>query len=264
MALANYAAFRNAKPYARVFLGKNNISTIAGRMWDGWALAPFAGSATANAALDATNAGVLRGTPTGIATYIANYIGAHAAGGVTLIYDRLVQTSGLDGTITTPQTTNLPTPALTRYTSGVGVMMMFSFATAPGATATTATVSYTNSAGTAGRTSPAITFGGTNDRTQNMVLQIPLQVGDVGVRSVESVTLAATTGTVGNIGITLWKPLLALPSPDMCTSPRLDMVRHLGAFFEKIQQDACLAVMQCSLTTTLWLRGGCIELIKAV
>jgi hypothetical protein len=263
MALANYAAFRNAKPYARVTLGKNNISTIAGRVWDGWALAPFAGGSVTGA-LDATNAGVLRGTPTGIATYISKYIGSHSAGGVIVIYDRLVQTNGLDATLATVQTTNLPTPALTRYTNGVGVMMMYDIYGSIGTTAATLSVSYTNSAGTAGRTSPAITVGGTNDRTANMVLQIPLQVGDVGVKSVESVTFSGTTGTAGVSGITLWKPLLAVPSPDMCTSPRMDMVRQLGAFFEKVQQDACLAVMHCSATTTLWLRSSAIELIKAV
>jgi hypothetical protein len=175
----------------------------------------------------------------------------------------LVQTVGLDATVTTTQTTNLPTPALTRYTSGVGVLMMYDIYGSIGTTATTLTVSYTNSAGAAGRTSPAVTVGGTNDRTGNMVIPLPLQAGDVGVRSVESATFAGTTGTVGVSGITLWKPLLAVTSPDICSSPRLDMVRDLGCFFEKVQQDACLAVMHCSHTTALWLNSSTIELIKA-
>jgi len=35
--------------------------------------------------------------------------------------------------------------------------------------------------------------------------------GDTGVRSVEGVTVAATTGTAGNFGVTLFKPIFMMP-----------------------------------------------------
>ena len=41
--------------------------------------------------------------------------------------------------------------------------------------------------------------------------QVPLQSGDKGVRSVQSVTLSSTTGTAGNFGITLMKRIATIP-----------------------------------------------------
>lgn len=128
---------------------------------------------------------------------------AYAWGGVLI--DRLSHQGGLSGTVTTAQTTNLPTAALTRYTSGVGVYAALEVYTAVGATDALWTVSYTNQAGTAGRTASwlmADTPGG------NSFHPIPLVGSDTGVRSVESVTLTPSTGTAGNFGVTLFKPLV--------------------------------------------------------
>lgn len=128
------------------------------------------------------------------------------AGSYTLC-DRLSHQGNLNATATTAQTTNLPTAALPRYTDGVGVMMALEIYTQIGATTTSFTVSYTNSDGTSGRTSPPMTIGNTGYREANRFIQIPLASGDKGVRSVESITLAGTTGTAGAMGITLYKPL---------------------------------------------------------
>lgn len=128
------------------------------------------------------------------------------AGSYTLC-DRLSHQGNLNATATTTQTTNLPTAALPRYTDGVGVMMALEIYTQIGSTASSFTVSYTNSDGTPGRTSPPMTIGGTGFREANRFIQIPLASGDKGVRSVESITLAGNTGTAGAMGITLYKPL---------------------------------------------------------
>lgn len=128
--------------------------------------------------------------------------------GVTLM-DRLVHTSGLSGVVATAQTVNtvsLPT----RGGTGVGVELWLEWYTTTGSTATTATVSYTNSDGTAGRTSQVTTVPAST-RSSSM-LRVPLQTGDVGVQSVQSVTLAATTGTAGNFGVTLTKRIVSLPN----------------------------------------------------
>jgi hypothetical protein len=79
-----------------------------------------------------------------------------------------------------------------------------------GGTATTVTVSYTNQAGVLGRTTAIQAIGGSGNSTAGRLIFLPLQAGDTGVRSVESVTLAATTGTAGNIGVTLFKILGAV------------------------------------------------------
>jgi hypothetical protein len=40
---------------------------------------------------------------------------------------------------------------------------------------------------------------------------MPLQAGDRGVKSVESLTLSASTGTAGNFGLTLFRPIMTFP-----------------------------------------------------
>jgi hypothetical protein len=138
--------------------------------------------------------------------------------GVGMLYDRLSHQSGLDGTVTTPQTTNLPTAALTRYTSGDGVVIMVSIYLGVGATPTTITASYTNQAGTSGRTTEAGVLGGPSFAGPGATI-LGLQAGDTGVRSVESVTLAGSTGSAGNFGVTLMKPLILLTPVDGTSMP---------------------------------------------
>jgi hypothetical protein len=166
----------------------------------------------------------------------------NVTGGHLWVCDRLSHQGGLDATVTTAQTTNLPTAALTRYTSGVGVMAALEIYTQIGITGTTVAASYTNSAGVAGRTSPLIGFGNTNFREQTRLFILPLQQGDVGVKSVESVTVTATTGTAGNFGVTLLRPLVPL-SVLTVLSPYMSMQNamiHLGGFLPEVLDNACL------------------------
>jgi hypothetical protein len=162
-------------------------------------------------------------------------------GGQLWICDRLSHQAGLDATVTTAQTTNLPTAALTRYTSGTGVLMTLEIYTQIGATGTTVSASYTNQAGTAGQTSPLVTFGGTNFREIQRVFVLPFQSGDTGVRSVESVTVTATTGTAGNFGVTLVYPLV--PFTSVVLQPFQSQSNgyvYLGGFLPEILDNACL------------------------
>jgi len=161
-----------------------------------------------------------------------------------MVVDLLNVNGGLNATLTTPQTTNLPTVALTRYTSGEGVMAGIVIYTIVGGTATTVTISYTNSAGVSGRTSTATTIGGGSYRELGVLLPIPLQAGDTGVRSIESVTLAATTGTAGNFGVCLFKPLSMISLESATGAMPLDSVSTgciIGSLAE-IHPDACLTV----------------------
>lgn len=154
--------------------------------------------------------------------------------GYVIICDRLSHQGGLNATTTGAQTTNLPTAALpARATGGDGVWAALEVYTQIGATGTTITCSYTNQAGTAGRTSPAVAFGGTGFREAGRFIPIPLASGDTGVRSVENVNIVATTGTAGAFGVTLFKPLMAFPLSEnvetlvgavlgICNAPVLD------------------------------------------
>lgn len=124
-----------------------------------------------------------------------------------LVVDRLLHIGGLSGTVTTAQTVG---GTLTRNTGGAGNQIWVEIYTIVGTTATTITASYTNQAGTSGRTTVATTFGGTNFREVTRTFPLPLQAGDTGVQSVQSVTVLATTGTAGNFGINIVRPLVTV------------------------------------------------------
>lgn len=165
-------------------------------------------------------------------------------GGAVILVDLLNANGGLSGIVTTEQTTNLPTIALTRYTTGEGVMIGLFLHANIGTTATTVTVKYTNSSGVANRISTATTIGGGGFNASRTLILIPLQAGDTGVRSVESITLAGSTGTAGNIGVYLMK-FLAMLSLDSTTGTTvLDAVSTGGIInsFCEIQPEACISI----------------------
>jgi hypothetical protein len=173
------------------------------------------------------------------------------AGGMLLV-DLLNVSGGLNATLTTAQTTNLPTAALTRYTSGEGVMAGIVIYTQVGNTATTVTISYTNSAGVSGRTSTATTIGAGFYREVGLLIPIPLQAGDTGVESIESVTVTATTGTAGNFGVCLYKPLAMISLESATGAMPLDSVSTgciIGSLAE-IDPNACLAISVFSAVST--------------
>ena len=133
-----------------------------------------------------------------------------ATGTSLALFDRLVDHAGCVANVATAQSTNFPTAALPRETSGYGVWPFIEVYGAIGSTTTTVTISYTNQDGVSGRTSLPQTIGGSFRNGAQNLIPIPLQDGDTGVRSVQSMTLAATTGTAGNIGIVLAKPWVLL------------------------------------------------------
>lgn len=169
---------------------------------------------------------------------------ANVGGVALMLVDILNISGGLDGSLTTAQTTNLPTAALTRYTSGEGVHAALIILTALGGTASTVTCSYTNQAGTAGRASTAVVIGGTGFNAAGALIRMPLQVGDTGVRSVESVTLSGTTGAVGNFGVVLYRPLAMVFANDIEGANVIDAVSsgRMAGHFAEVQDDACLSV----------------------
>jgi len=221
---------------------KINLSGIAGRLSSLWVTTPDAGVAPTTAVIPTSaTAGAL---PLPSTAAIKRLVKFEHSGAFGMLYlaDRLSHQGGLSGIVTTAQTTNLPTAALTRYTGGDGVWIGLEIYTLVGTTATTVTASYTNQAGTPGRTTVAVVLGGTGFREVGRVVQLPLQSGDTGVRSVESVTVLASTLTAGNFGVTLFRPLMMLPMfVGVPVSP--DMLRSGGCQMPPVGQDACLQWM---------------------
>jgi hypothetical protein len=232
------------------FVGAGSSAAPAAVPCSTWTAASNSGSAptTAAACTSATTGALVQGDAGASTLVIAGCdlaagwsvpAGAPLAGTV-LVYDRLSHQGGLSGSTTGAQTTNLPTAALSRYTSGVGVWIALEVYTAVGPTVTTVTASYTNQAGTASHATTAVPFG--NHGPGRMIF-LPLAAGDTGVRSVESVTLAASTLTAGAFGVTLLRPLALVHIPGTGDHVPGDHVRgHLAGHFEEVVDGACLAL----------------------
>ena len=73
-----------------------------------------------------------------------------------------------------------------------------------------------------------------------------LASGDDGVKSIQSVTLSATTGTAGNFGLTLLKRKAEIPLSSANIGTVLDAV-SLG--LPPILNDSCLAFMVLTTAT---------------
>lgn len=180
--------------------------------------------------------------------------------GTLLLYDRLLHQGNLSGTVTTAQTVG---GTLTRYTGAesVGNQIWLEIYTAIGATGTTVTASYTNQAGTSGRTTRAASIGNTGWREGERMIPLMLQDGDTGVQSVESVTLAATTGTAGAFGVTIVHPFAAAGLIGAGYANIRDLIAGLPAI-QEAKTNACLAYAFLATGTTVpsgMLGAHCIE-----
>lgn len=223
---ADYKTKRDAGQ--RVRFTKNALTNTAGRLASLWPVAPLAGSAPTTAVApvggDAGDLGGGHVNPAGnlfIGGANVNLSGAGPAAGVIVVADRLSHQGGLDATVATEQTTNLPTAALTRYTDGKGVWAALEIYTQIGATSTTVAMKYTDQDGNTNITSESTAFGNTGFREAGRLILMPLALGDDGVRAVAGVTLAGTTGTAGNFGVTLLKPLLFIPCQAAAAIPEV-------------------------------------------
>jgi hypothetical protein len=167
-----------------------------------------------------------------------------ASGVALMLVDLLTISGGLSGAVAGEQSTNLPTAALPRYTSGEGVQAAIIAHSGIGSGATTVTAVYTNQAGTGSRVTTANDIGGLA-RDPGALIRLPMQAGDTGVRSVDSINIAASTGTAGNLGIVMYKPLALFMANDVEGSNVIDCVstgRMVGQCAE-VLADACLSLI---------------------
>jgi len=192
-------------------------------------------------------------------------IGAHIApltAGLYLLYDRLFHIGGLSGTSTSDQTiqNEPPSPALTRNTSGAGNIVFYEVYTQIGNTGTTLTMTYTNQAGTTGRTA-TIDIGGANFRGVTRAQRIPLAAGDTGVRAVEKIALTATTGIAGDFGITIAQPLAWIPVGAAGSPGWRDYTTGLPGI-PVIDPAACLSLLCMPAAATAPEVWGCLGTVE--
>lgn len=214
------------------FLFKTTSGTlVAGRPYTpfyatgipGNALAPTPGMS--GAALT-TYAGQIPFTnpPGGQSAYLARFAAlATAQSGTLLLVDRLWHNSGITITSTSAQTVNSVTfPARDENgsTNGAGVLLGVEVSAATGAGTPTITVAYTNSAN-AGSKSGTNIIATSASSPIGTFYPIGLQAGDVGVRSVQSITLSATW-TIGTIHLVAYRVLAALQCPAQGVAQSID------------------------------------------
>ncbi len=150
-----------------------------------------------------------------------------------------------DGTGTHTITAQLP-----RYSNGAGVQAFLTPSTVMGAGTPNLSIGYTNSSGTAGKTTPTVLpIGNTAAPVTQIVYSgtgagkygpfMPLAAGDAGIRSVQTYTQSATY-TSGVMNLVLCKPLLTLPITTLGVTAERDLVNQLSSM-PKVYDGACLA-----------------------
>lgn len=262
MAITTIDGLVAAGKQLRGFLKASATSEGAGTWHSLWLIAGVPGAGATPPAFTAgsgytctrTTQGALAFTnPVSANSHLMAVNGSGSTAGELILYDRLWTCSGFVTNSVAAQ--NVTTPGTIPSRDGAGaangddVELWLEVYTAPGATGATWTVSYTNEAGTAGRsatyTHPA------NAETVGQMMPMLLQAGDKGVRAVASFTCSISSGTAGSIGITLLRRLAVIPMPVINVGAVIDW----GALgLPRIYDDSCLAFqVLCTATNTgIW------------
>lgn len=264
MSYATLAALKTgiSSPSQPVPITIGATTTVAGRPYDLWTTAAPVGVAPTTAVNpDRTTAGALEfqnpNTYTvgiDIITNDLQVVGARfssLAPGQYLICDRQAHMGGLSGTVTTAQTCGIS--ASGRNSTGVGCFLGVTIYTQIGTTATTIMADYYD-AGASSRQTATVAIGGTGFREANRLILLPLDpaASDLGCTYVPQVTLAGTTGTAGNFGVMLFRPLFAILVPDGSgvTQAAGFITGYTCGGLPKIPVDACLFAVAISMSTS--------------
>lgn len=196
----------------------------------------------------------------------ANYlrdvnISASVACGLRLV-DLLWYNSGMVVTTLTAQAITQPTlPArdINGTTNGDGVFcaMYFSATSTNGAVANT-TLQYTNSAGTAGRTATITSVNAAATVGQWVIFQ--LQAGDIGIRSIQSITLGTTYAT-GSISLFCFRVLNAISvlAINSGASASSQQSKNLDT---RLYNGTAMALIQLASATTATTTDGAIYIVN--
>ena len=204
-------------------------------------------------ALPFTNAGGSR------ESWMTQAFATSSAFGTYILYDRLLQIGGLSGIVTTAQTVG---GTLTRNTGGTGNFAFLEIDTLIGATSANVTMTYTDQSGNTGNVSTAVQVGGTGFREATRAIMLSLAAGDTGVRAIDSITLSASTGTAGNIGVVIGRPLAYLTVGQTGAAGWRDFVTGLPSI-PKIEANSCLSILFLSGGTAVPEMFGGYSIIEA-
>jgi hypothetical protein len=139
---------------------------------------------------------------------------------------------------------------LPRYTDGKGVRAYLVPSTTLGGVAHNIAIKYTNTAdvtnrqmpvtvaGTSGALVPRIDHSGT--AANNFGPFLPLAPGDVGMKSIQYVTISAATGSSQFGTLVMCKPLMTLPQTTAAVAAERDLMNQLPSL-PRVYDGACLA-----------------------
>lgn len=180
-------------------------------------------------------------------------------------FDVLWVNSGLVVTTTTAQaivTPALPARDVNGTTNGEGCMiaLLFTAASTLAAVGSNLTVSYTNSAGVAGRTATLSAVVGSQVPATPVIGTIvwfSLQAGDIGVKSIESITLG-TSMLTGSISLMITRDILTVGT----TIPNVSVPKVLGSPGIRIYNGSCILHNILSSATTATFISGSLQIME--
>ena len=193
------------------------------------------------------------------ANYLTEIQMAASVNHTHLFFDCLWVNSGLVVTTTTAQAISmsaLPARDVNGTTNGEGCMiaMLTTVANTNAAAIANATVSYTNSDGTAGRTATLSAIAGSQIPVSPVIGTIVwfnLQSGDKGVRSIQSVTLG-TSLTAGNISMMICRDIATIGT----TIANVSAQKIIGLPGIRLYNGTCLLhCILASATTATFFSG---------
>jgi len=224
----------------------------------GYPTPPAAPSGGASGALlDKTSPGAIPfPDPASGSLYVARIQGAqHTGAQAFFLYDRLWNSGPLSATQTTAQTIN--SVALNRPdANGVNAEAWHEVYALMGAETITVapSISYTNSAGTAGRTGTL--QGYTASRNIGYTSPFSWQTGDLGVKSIQSFT-NPQTNTSGTPGVVLRRRIAAIGG---AWGPM--QLNHWGTGLPRIENSAALEIIGIGQGTASGIPNITVELVS--
>jgi len=243
-----------AAAQVKPFLKASIANSASGFMFSLWKAAgnPPAGSnpTTAATCTSATAGGFPFTNET--ANYLGHLWAQMAIAGSLIVYDRIQHMGGLSGTVITAQTVNLAIPANRNASpDGSDVEWFIEHYVDTGATGVTATITYTNGSDVGSRTCTVALAATT--RASRLMQIIPSTAGDT-IKSIQTVTLSATTGTAGNFGVTVAKVLHPI---GVSVISQISIFDAFNLGLPVIPDNACLWLVElCSTTSTGVVNGG--------
>ncbi|MDP3855332.1 hypothetical protein [Phenylobacterium sp.] len=254
------SGMQKPEPFAKGTTG----TMVSGRPHSSWRAAglPIAGATSATLNGDTLIAPVVgqldRHNPASGNAYLARFEAQVIQPCALMLIDRLWHNGGYAITATTAQAIVSPAWPMrdkNAATLGEGVLLGLEVITACGAAAPLITVEYTNSAGVSDRIGANI-YPTANSPPVGAFYPIELQDGDVGVRSVQSLTLSVSWIS-GTIALVAYRPIALL---DITTSNTPNAADAISLGLPQIYDNSVLSfIMIPEATSNSTISGHLIE-----